>query len=258
VPSPFPGMDPYLEGSLWTTVHFALSAEIVRDLAPRVRPRYLVFPAERFVMETPESVAVTATDMYPDISVAAVRAVSGAALDTAVTTAPLELATVIPTPVPHVSIEIRDTAHRQLVTAIEMLSPTHKRGEGRIEYLAKRRRLLIRTAHVLEIDLLRHGQRVPMQQSLPDAPYFIFLSRAERRPITEIWPLRLTEPLPVIPVPLLPGDQDVALDLQAVFTTMYDLLGYDLAVDYTQPPDIPLRREDATWAEHLLRTRRDG
>ncbi|MDQ4078698.1 MAG: DUF4058 family protein, partial [Chloroflexota bacterium] len=42
-------MDPYLEGSLWTTVHFSLSAEIVRQLAPRVRPRYLVLPVERFV-----------------------------------------------------------------------------------------------------------------------------------------------------------------------------------------------------------------
>ena len=56
MPSPFPGMDPYLEGALWTKVHFSLSAEIVRQLAPKLRPRYLVLPAERFAMETPESV----------------------------------------------------------------------------------------------------------------------------------------------------------------------------------------------------------
>ena len=70
MPSPFPGMDPYLEGALWTTVHFSLSAEIVRQLAPKLRPRYLVLPAERFVMETPESVAVSTVDMYPDVGVA--------------------------------------------------------------------------------------------------------------------------------------------------------------------------------------------
>jgi len=75
MPSPFPGMDPYLEGSLWTTVQFSLSAEIVRQLAPKVRPRYLVLPAERFVMETPESVAVTVTDMYPDVAVARRQAI---------------------------------------------------------------------------------------------------------------------------------------------------------------------------------------
>jgi hypothetical protein len=245
-------MDPYLEGSLWTTVHFSLSAEIVRQLAPVLRPRYLVLPAERFVMETPESVAITATAMYPDVGVAEARSASTTAQGTAVVAAPLELATIIPTSIPHVTIEIRDTAHRQLVTAIEVLSPTNKRGDGREEYLAKRRHVLLSTAHLLEIDLLRQGQRVPMQQPLPPAPYFIFLSRAEKRPITEIWPLSLKEPLPVVPVPLLPGDRDVALDLQQVFSTTYDLLGYDLAVDYTQEPEIPLSHADAAWAKTLL------
>ena len=254
MPSPFPGMDPYLEGALWTTVHFSLSAEIVRQLAPKLRPRYLVLPAERFVMETPESVAVSTADMYPDVSVAETRSVAVTAQGTAIAPAPLELATIIPTPIPHVTIEIRDTANRQLVTAIEVLSPTNKRGDGRQEYLAKRRRILLSTAHLLEIDLLRQGQRVPMQKPLPSAPYFIFLSRAEKRPITEIWPVSLKEPLPVVPIPLLPGDADVALEVQQMFTTTYDLLGYDLALDYTQPPEIPLPKEEAAWTETLLRT----
>lgn len=253
MPSPFPGMDPYLEGTLWTTVHFSLSAEIVRQLAPKLRPRYLVLPAERFVMETPESVAITAADMYPDVGVAKTRSMAGATQGTVVAPAPLELATIIPTPIPHVTVEIRDTANRQLVTAIEVLSPTNKRGDGRAEYLAKRRRILLSTAHLLEIDLLRQGQRVPMQQPLPRSPYFIFLSRGEKRPMTEIWPISLAEPLPVIPVALLPSDKDEALDLQEAFATIYDLLGYDLALDYTQPPEIPLSQEDAAWAETLLR-----
>jgi hypothetical protein len=252
--SPFPGMDPYLEGALWTTVHFSLSAEIVRQLAPILRPRYLVLPAERFVMETPESVAVSTTDIYPDVGVAETRSVSATAQGATIAAAPLELATIIPAPIPHVTIEIRDTANRQLVTAIEVLSPTNKRGDGRQEYLAKRRRILLSTAHLLEIDLLRQGQRVPMQKPLPAAPYFIFLSRAEKRPMTEIWPISLKDLLPVVPIPLLPGDKDVALDLQQVFTTTYDLLGYDLAVDYTRRPEIPLPKEDVAWAETLLRT----
>ncbi len=254
MPSPFPGMDPYLEGALWTTVHFSLSAEIVRQLAPKLRPRYLVLPAERFVMETPESVAVSTADISPDVRVAETRSGAGTTQETTLVAAPLELATVIPTPIPHVTIEIHDTANRQLVTAIAVLSPTNKRGDGRQEYLAKRRRILLSTAHLLEIDLLRQGQRVPMQKPLPAASYFIFLSRAERRPITEIWPISLRALLPVVPIPLLPGDRDVALDMQQVFTTTYDLLGYDLAVDYTRPPEIPLSKEDVAWAEALLRT----
>jgi hypothetical protein len=254
MPSPFPGMDPYLEGALWTTVHFSLSAEIVRQLAPKLRPRYLVLPAERFVTETLESVAISTADIYPDVSAAETRSVAATAQGTSIAPAPLELATIIPTPIPHVTIEIRDTANRQLVTAIEVLSPTNKRGDGRLEYLAKRRRILLSTAHLLEIDLLRQGQRVPMQKPLPAASYFIFLSRAAKRPLTEIWPISLKAPLPVVPIPLLPGDADVALDVQQVFTTTYDLLGYDLALDYTKAPEIPLSQEDMIWAETLLRT----
>ena len=205
-------------------------------------------------METPESVAVSTADIYPDVSVAETRSVAVTAQGTTIAAAPLELATIIPAPIPHVTIEIRDTANRQLVTAIEMLSPTNKRGDGRQEYLAKRRRILLSTAHLLEIDLLRQGQRVPMQKPLPAASYFIFLSRAERRPMTEIWPISLRESLPVVPIPLLPDDKDVALDVQQVFTTTYDLLGYDLAVDYTRRPEMPLPKEDVVWAETLLRT----
>ena len=128
MPSPFPGMDPYLEGALWTTVHFSLSAEIVRQLAPKLRPRYLILPVERFVTETPESVAVSTANIYPDVSVAETRSVAGTTQGTVIAPAPLELPTIIPTPIPHVTLEIRDTAHRQLVTAIEVLSPTNKRG----------------------------------------------------------------------------------------------------------------------------------
>jgi hypothetical protein len=71
----------------------------------------------------------------------------------------------------------------------------------------------ISTTHLVEIDLLHVGQRVPMQQPLPPMPYFVFVSRSEKRPITNVWPIALSQPLPSVSIPLLPGDEDVSLDL---------------------------------------------
>ena len=171
---------------------------------------------------------------------------------TGVLTPPLIMATIMPEQIPVYSIEIRDVADRHLVTTIEIISPTNKRGDGYREYLDKRNRILSSTTHLLEIDLLRQGKRVPMQRTLPEAPYFIFLSRAELRPITEVWPIQLTMPLPIVPVPLLPGDEDMPLDLQLAFTTVYEDFGYDLSVDYSQPPETPLAEDTAVWANDLL------
>src|SRR5262249_10879314 len=105
----------------------------------------------------------------------------------------------------------------------------------------------------LRIDLLRAGERPSLAEPLPEASYFIILSRAERRPVAEVWPLHLQEPLPVLPVPLLPPDPDVPLDLGRALATIYDRSGYDLRIAYTQPPPAPtLSTEDARWLETHL------
>ena len=222
MPSPFPGMDPYLEGSEWVSMHVELSSEIARQLAPLLRPKYVVRTARQCTTEVLDDLAITA-GIYPDGRV------------------------------PRVSIEIRDVAHRDLVTAIEVLSPTNKRGEGYQEYLDKRGRILLSPAHLIEIDLLRADRRVPMQEPLPPAPYFVFVSRAECRPLVEVWPIYLQNRLPAISVPLLAGDADMTCDLQLALTTVYDTLSYDLSIDYTRPPEVPLDGPDAEWAATVLR-----
>jgi hypothetical protein len=61
------------------------------------------------------------------------------------------------------------------------------------------------------------------------------------------------QPLPAIGIPLRDPDPDVTLDLGAVMNAAYEDGGYDLSVDYRKKPEPPLRREDAAWADRLLR-----
>ena len=251
MPSPFPGMDPYVENPAWTAFHFALSGEILRYLAARLSPRYFVSAEERFVVDIFSGGLVQTATIRPDVGV--VSDVESYENVATLVRPPLELATVMPESVPHVTVEIRDVQNRELVTAIEVLSPTNKRGEGYTEYVTRRGRVLLSRAHLLEIDLLRSGQRVPMQQPLPNSPYFVFLSRVEKRPLTDVWPIGLDQPLPTVPVPLLPGDSDIPLDLQAVFTAVYDLLRYRQALNYQGRPPLPLEGKWAAWAEERLR-----
>lgn len=253
MPSPFPGMDPYLEGHLWTTFHSTLAHAIVAQLGPQVKPKYIVLPTERFVVEDPDDVAIEMREITPDVAVRAGSKKVSAAAESAVAAAPMQLATVLREGVLHTNVEIRDVQRRRLVTAIEILSPTNKRGRGRRQYLAKRERILDSSAHLIEIDLVRRGARVPMRQRLPDQPYFVLVSRAERRPVLDVWPIGLRDKLPTVPVPLRRKDPDATLDLQAALTWVFDFLSYELIIDYSRPPEEPLPATLRPWANTLLR-----
>ena len=263
MPSPFPGMDPWLEGPLWTSFHAQFAVEIARQLTPRLVPRYVALTEQRFVLvfpEVEEGVSISHIGLRPDAAVATeARSTRGAPAGAAAIEPPLLVETIIPESVPQISVEIRDSENRQLVTAIEIRSPWNKRGEGRDEYLLKRRRILLSTAHLMEIDLLRAGDRPPMRGMLPEAPYFVFLSRADRRPLTGIWPIWLQERLPQVPIPLLQGDGDLDLDLQQAFSQVYDGFGYAYLIDYGAAPTMALEPAERQWAEQRIREhRRDG
>ncbi len=121
----------------------------------------------------------------------------------AIPPAPTTTVNVMRVPFRQITVEIRDTASGLLVTAIEILSPVNKRPgtEAREAYLRKRHNILASTAHLLEIDLLRRGERLPLDPAPPPASYYVVLSRQERRPEAEVWPIRLQDPLPVVSVP---------------------------------------------------------
>jgi hypothetical protein len=254
MPSPYPGMDPYLEGSTWMNFHGQLCAEIARQLGPKLRPRYLARLTERFFTDISVDPDISKQPIYPDIGLVEPGISLGGSEGLGIATAPVRVATEMPESILHFSLEIRDRQERRLVTSIEVLSPSNKRGEGRQEYLAKRRRVLLGTAHLVEIDLLRKGQRVPMKELLPSAPYYVYVGRSETRPDTDVWPVLLDRPLPAVPIPLLAEDPDVMLDLQLALTTVYDLSDYDLELDYSRPPDVPLSPKEADWSDSHLRT----
>ena len=254
MPSPFPGMDPYLEGPLWTSVHSQLAVEIARQLTPLLVPKYAALTERRLVLATPDvEDGVTITSLRSDAAVVTRPSYEQEGGVAVAVEAPLHLATVLPHPVPELTVEIRDTENLQLVTAIEVLSPWNKTGSGYVEYVEKRQKLLLSTAHLIEIDLLRAGQRVPMQDPLPSADYFVLVGRANRRPVTDVWPVQLRDALPEIPVPLLKGDADVRLDLQKALTSVYDAFGYRYLIDYSSQPKVPLPAKSVEWARERLR-----
>lgn len=148
------------------------------------------------------------------------------------------------------------TGNEQLVTVIEILSRSNKRpGHAEWEkYQRKRMDLLHSSVHLLEIDLLRAGERPPLTRPVPPAPYYAVLSRAETRPTVDVWPIQLSEALPLLPVPLMAPDADARLDLGAAVATVYDRGPYSRVIDYREPPPLPpLSPEEQAWVETLLR-----
>ena len=158
------------------------------------------------------------------------------------------------------TVEIRETKTMRLVTAIEILSPVNKQPshEAYGDYQRKRRELLRSMTHLIEIDFLRGGTRPPLNEPVPAAPYYVMLSRENKRPRVEVWPIQLRDKLPVLPVPLLQPDPDAKLDLGSVVTQVYERGGYATIIDYTQPPPPPrLSDDEAAFVDSLLKPYRE-
>ncbi|RIK43680.1 MAG: hypothetical protein DCC55_04925 [Chloroflexi bacterium] len=259
MPSPFPGMDPYLEGEMWQEFPATLASEIRAQLLPKLRPKYVALLEKRYVFDRPNLGILeppAARVVYPDVHVATRRREPQTTAQTqnglAITDPSILLTSRVIDEVPVTSIHIRDVAERRLVTLIEILSPVNKRGTGVDEYFQRRTELMRTGTHILEIDLLVQGQRIQLEGEPPPAPYYVYLSRADRRPITEVWAISLQNRLPIVPVPLLAPDPDVPLDLQAAVDACFQLVGYEELLDYRAPPPPGLSVEDTTWAVSVL------
>jgi hypothetical protein len=250
-------MDPFIEGQRWEDFHTKLITALSDALVPAVRPRYVLQVEERVYLYHPDE--ARAGHIYPDVAVA--ERESGERPDVSAGTTALAVARVVALmtlPMPErrreLFLTLRDRDSREVVTVLEVLSPTNKRpgSEGREEYLGKREQVLLSAAHLVELDLLRGGQRLPTLEVLPSADYYAFVSRRRWRPKAEVYGWTMRDPLPPIPIPLSGEDPDVALDLQAVFSGVYDRAGYDYSLYYQRAVEPPLAEVDAAWVRERL------
>ena len=212
MPSPFPGMNPYLEQEIiWHDFHERFLPALAALLVARIRPKYFVLIDENVYLHDlpPEPARLGGR---PDLSVSRGTASVSRSVSAGVLEAPARVVLPVQDVESESFLTIRDRRNREIVTVIEILSPTNKRGDHRGQYLAKRASLLKSPVHLVEIDLLRGGTPLPPEER-PDCTYSVLVSRAEERPDADFWPFRLRDPLPVIPVPLRFEDADASLDL---------------------------------------------
>lgn len=259
MPSPFPGMDPYLESRYeWHGFHTHFIAHLADEMNVLLPADYAARIEERLVIEEEER--EIRADFAVSLSPAAERPHSEGSV------AILERKQLIDTP------QIIRTQHerqrfveivslrgkRQVVTVIELLSPSNKRGDGRQEYQEKQRAVLSSRINLLEIDLLRVGRptvALPYERLSPESrllPYVVSLNRVALPDLNEYWPFGLRDRLPRVAVPLLEDEEDIPLDLQAVFTTTYDRGRYAQQLDYAGEVVPPLSAADAEWVNALF------
>lgn len=248
MPTPFPGMDPYLEApGLWPDVHDELISSIRNQLNQRLPEHYHARTRER-VYITDE------TDpgrqfLIPDVHVRVVGPPQVGVSPTAIAVAaePLTVTTVIEEEIQELLIEIVDLEDDSVVTVIEVLSPSNKlpAAHGHDSYHVKRRQVMRSPANLVEIDLLRAGQRVPIVEKLPPCDYLVHVSRAWSRPQGTVWPILLPQPLPSnVAIPLRESEADTALDLQSALHETCQRGRYERAIDYRHDPPPPPLTDD--------------
>ena len=250
MPSPFPGMNPWLEQEdLWQDFHTKFLVAINERLVQQVRPKYVVILEQHIYVHElpPEGDRLVGR---ADVALARPPTEAGGEVGAAILEAPAEVELVAQDVERVPYLEIRDRQNREVVTVLEMLSPSNKRGDDRRQYLTKRAEILRSPAHLVEIDLLRGGRPLPSADR-PDCLHSVLVSRVEARPRAGFWPIHLRERLPEIPIPLRSPDGDARIDLQALLHSVYDASGYEDFL-YAGSPEPPMAPADETWARQFL------
>lgn len=255
--SPFPGMNPFLEGSIWPDVHHDLATRIKEQLAPQVVPQYFVRIETYTVEDTNMEEGVNI--LYPDVEILkrrqpAHRPFTHTSNSMVATLTPVTLS--LPTPKVEVRIpviEIRDTEKNQLITAIEVLSPVNKRKPGLKPYRKKRRLLQTDGVHLLEIDLLRRGERPFQHPQIPDKTHYMVSLVRGGSHYVDIWSMSIKNKLPVVPVPLKTPDEDIRLDLGKALADVYEKSYYGYSINYEgEIPPPTFSKEDQTFIDKVL------
>lgn len=261
MPSPFPGMDPFLESPrFFPDLHGSLITLIKGMLQSALPNAYFAASSERVWVEAPDRL------IEPDVHVTRRGRRDDEETNGGVAVAVMAEPVVVTVPVeerhePFLEIITRVDGGERVATVIELLSPSNKRpGPGRDLYLRKQEEVLSSEKHLVEIDLLRGGEHataVPRAWAVRRAgrfDYHICVKRFDRLSDYLVYPIGLRHRLPVIAIPLLPGDGEVPLNLQTAFDQAYEIGPYRKRVRYTDPapPLPPLSEADAAWAAERI------
>jgi len=262
--SPFPGMDPYLEAcGLWEEFHFHLIGATYQALARQLPRGYTLEVATRAYIVMVEVEGKPPKLAKPDVAItepAPAKHLRGSSAGVAVAeplaTESVSLRAFVAEEVRENFVEIYAAGEeRQLVTCIEVLSPSNKRPntEGWDEYQRKRQAMLLGRANFIEFDLLRGGQKPPMLDPWPDCPYTLLVCRRRSAPTCRVWKAHWQHRLPAIPVPLAGTDPDMQLDLQPLLDGIYELGRYSERLDYKRKLTPPFKPAERAWLRERLR-----
>jgi hypothetical protein len=252
-------MDPYLENPSGHNFHHRLISAIAISLGPQLRPKYRVVVEEAiYQTEGQDSVLVG----VPDVTIQKAKGTQSNTEATLSTTVAQPILVDLPMPevVRQGYLEIREVATSEVVTVIEVLSPTNKRpGEGRRTYEAKRQVILASATNLVEIDLLRQWAPIVQLPEQLQTHYRILVSASFQRPQASLYSFNLSDPIPAFPLPLQETESEPIVNLQNLLGDIYDQSGYDLVIDYSQPPVPALKEADSVWlAEWLTKIRAES
>jgi Protein of unknown function (DUF4058) len=250
MPSPLPGMNPYLENSeLWSEFHSRMIVAIADALDDCLSRDYRVAVEKRiYLSEGEDSILVG----IPDVSIISSPPNTRQTQTVTAVAEPFNIEIPIAEEVEERFLEIREGTTGNVITTIELISPKNKRsGEGRSVYLQKRQKILRSATHFLEIDLLRSGDPLPMIGAIT-SDYRILISRSFLHPKAQLYSFTLRQPIPIFPIPLRNGELEPLLELQPLVHRIYDRARLDFAIDYGQNCSPKLSDEDKLWLESLL------